>query len=257
MRISHLAVLCLFTSLPALASNFVFTTSAGQTEGASLPVNVTADFNLLNNTTLIVTLDNLETNPTADDQALSDFSFSIAGNLGVTNISSSAHTIYINGQTAGDYSLSTTSSSSGWNTSYTNAATTNISLCDLSQTANNCAGGGGSWPADALIGGPDSNNAYSNANGSITNGAHNPFLSQTVTFTITGTNIPSGATLSSIISDVVFSFGTTSGETAAGTYDPNASGQSVTPEPSAFWLLFAGAGLMAGGAIRKRGLAAR
>jgi hypothetical protein len=97
------------------------------------------------------------------------------------------------------------------------------------------AGPGHAGPAHTLIGKPDPSNPteYTNANGSIAgNGSHNPFLANTITFTI---NFP-GVTAASTISNVILQFGTTDGSNQV----PGTPVSSV-PEPAS--LVMAGFGL--------------
>jgi hypothetical protein len=92
---------------------------------------------------------------------------------------------------------------------------------------------GGAGPAHLIIGPPDGGNTYSAANGSIAgNGPHNPFLSESATFTITGTGITADTTITS----ATFSFGTTAGVTVDGVV--------ASPEPSSFVLTLCGIGVV-------------
>jgi hypothetical protein len=92
---------------------------------------------------------------------------------------------------------------------------------------------GGAGPAHLIIGPPGAGGTYSAANGSIAgNGPHNPFLSQSATFTITGTGITADTTITS----ATFSFGTTSGVTIVGV--PVAT----VPEPVSLVLALCGIG---------------
>ena len=88
-------------------------------------------------------------------------------------------------------------------------------------------------PATLIIGpGP-----YTNANGSITdNDPHNLFIDPSATWTLAF----AGATASTVISNVIFSFGTT----------PGADVGTPVPIPAAVWLF--GSGLLALVAIARR-----
>ncbi len=248
-RKSSLILALLFAS-PVYGSSYLFSTSVGAKEGG-LPVSASVSFDLQNSTTMVVTLKNLETNPTADDQAISFLTFSVNGNLGVTSIASSAKTVTIGGSGAGDYSVAATAGSTTWNDQATNGVTTTLSLCDIN--AGVCEGKGANWPEYALVGGPSTTNAYSNANGSLTNGAHNPLLFETETFTITGTNIPFTATATNTISKVVFGFGTQGAENANASFVSVNDAIILSPEPNAGMLAFAGAALILLSAKLKRG----
>ncbi len=80
----------------------------------------------------------------------------------------------------------------------------------------------GTSPTHTIIGLPDANNLYGDANPSIAgNGPHNPFFGESATFVL---NIP-GLSNSSRVSNTTFQF-----NTSAGTY-------IGVPEPSSFALL--------------------
>jgi hypothetical protein len=88
-------------------------------------------------------------------------------------------------------------------------------------------------PTHTIIGPPGGGNTYSDANNSITgNGAHNPFLNQSATFTITGT----GLTADTTITGATFSFGTAPGNDVVGVVS--------VPEPSSLVLGLVGLSLI-------------
>lgn len=235
----------LLLAVPSFASDFLFSTPTSQTMNG-YPVYVTAAIDLINSTTMMVTLDNLENNPTADSQVLTSFTFSVKGNIGEISISSSAKTVGIDGSSPGDFTVSSSAGSSYWKTSATNASTTAVAFCDFDNPG--CPGQGVDWSSYGLIGGPNASNAYANATRSqAMYDVTNPFLYKTVTFTVTGTNIPYNATLSDTISSVEFGFGGKSGQEVAGTYEGIA-----VHEPGAAWLLIAAASLRPAQAAAKR-----
>jgi hypothetical protein len=231
--VNRLVSIFLFLSVtPMFGATYLYSTSAGQLEN-SHPVDVTASIDFANSTTILITITNLAVNPTSDDQDLNALTFSINGNVGVTSFASSGRTVTINGKNPGDYSLGS-AASVPWTTTATNGATTAIGLCDFN--APGCGGQGGTWPKGTLVGAPDATNAYSAAKGSL-KGKHDPLMFETVTFTVTGTNIPYQTLSLNEVSSVIFNFGATSGETATGTL------VSVTPnvpEPGAGWLALLG-----------------
>jgi hypothetical protein len=96
-------------------------------------------------------------------------------------------------------------------------------------------------PSQEIIGpGP-----YTNANGSIAgNGAHNPFLNQTATFTIGNSSI----TANTVVSNVIFSFGTTAGVNVPGV-GVVVRGDTV-PEPANALLIASGISLIV--ALRRK-----
>ena len=100
---------------------------------------------------------------------------------------------------------------------------------------------GSNGPDETIIGGPDGNNMYGSANGSIAgNGPHNAFLQEAGVFTITIPGLPSNAT----ISGVVFQFGTSDDRV-------NGTGAPV-PEPTSMLLLSTGLLGIAAGIRRRR-----
>jgi hypothetical protein len=182
------------------------------------PVAAEADITTGNGTVTIV-LKNLESNPNTVAQNLSDFSATFGNNVGTTTInSSSAQEITITGTGNNQFTLGSTVAP-GWTLS--NPQANQIYLNDLGSAVG---------PAHTLIGGPGSGPAYSNAGGSIAgNSAHNPFLNQTATWVL---NAP-GVTSSTTLTDVTFSFGTTSGDGIT---------LSSVPEPGSMALMGIGVG---------------
>jgi hypothetical protein len=103
-------------------------------------------------------------------------------------------------------------------------------------------GAGGAGPKHTILGAPGAGGIYSNANGSIAgNDPHNPFLNQSATFTLNIT----GVTTNTTVSNVLFSFGTVSGNNV-----PGGGNNSTVPEPVSLSLV--GGGLLALGLLRKR-----
>ena len=225
------------------ANTFIFATANGATE-SGLPVSVTATFDI-EPTYMTVTVQNLQANPTAVDQALAFVTFGIAANVTGMTFTSSAKEATINGNTPGDYST-TAAAPTQWYDSGTGSLPTLIGFCDIN--GGSCLGQGGQWPGMTLIGPPNGSNAYSSANGSLTNGAHNPFLWETESFTITGTGMPSNSIAPSTITNVVFGFGTSGNENQTGVF---LSESASTPEPGPAILLVSGVALLALGKRRR------
>ena len=192
---------------PALANFQQFFTPPGSTAGGQ-PVSAEADFTTTAGQIQIV-LTNLEANPRSIIQAISDLFFSAGGLTTVGAGSFNAAGSYID--IAADKSVSAAGSNL-FNWALTNSAGT----YHLNKLCGPCGG-----PAGLIIGpGP-----YTNANASIAgNGPHNPFANQTVTFTLA----LAGVTASTLISNVVFSFGTETGTNVA------------VPIPAAAWLFVSG-----------------
>jgi hypothetical protein len=215
-------------SLPAYANSYTFTTPAGATSQGQ-PVSAEAVFTTSSNT-VTLQLINLLANPVSVSSLISDIFFTAGGLTSGTGFYSPAAS-YINVSPGGEAAAGSLNPN-GWE--LTNGLGTyhlNV-LCGLP-----C-----STPQGLIIGpGP-----YSNANASITGpgrgrfplGQHNPFIDQTATFTLALT----GATSDTVISNVVFSFGTEAGQDVLG-----------IPIPAAVWLFGSGLFALIGIARRKQG----
>jgi hypothetical protein len=205
------------SSFAAQANSILYTATNG--EGKALFTT--------GNGFITIQLTDLVVNPTDVADNLSALIFTLSSAPGVDSISSSsALTRTVNGNGVGGYTDGG-SVAPGWAFSSIGAT---ISLNDLT--------GGAAGPAHTLIGSPNASNAYSNANGSIKgNGAHNPFLDGTATWTISAANVTS----STNITAATFQFGTTDGAGRVGS-----TGVSVaTPEPATISMLLGGFGLLA------------
>jgi len=198
------------------ASLSQFTTATGETTSGGA-VNAQVSFNSSAGS-LTVTLTNLEANPDNVAQALSALSFTLSnGNL--TGASSNNPTVNLI-NIASHVATSAGTGPAGW--VFTAPTSTTGHFDDLD-------GPGHAGPAHLVIGpGP-----YTTAKGSINgNGPHNPFIDQTVTFTITGSGITAGTTVSA----VTFQFGTTTGDDQRGGVHPPVA----APEPSSIVIALSG-----------------
>ena len=213
----------------AYANTFTFMTPAGASVGDG-SVSASATF-ITGTNSVQVTLTNLLSNQKSAGQLLSDIFFVAGGLTSGTGPQSPSSATYI---TVADNG--TTSAGVGpavWE--LTNSAGT-YHLNGLFGK-----GAGGTGPGDLIIGPPGAGGIYSNANGSIAgNKPHNPFIDQTATFTLA----LAGATSSTVISNVVFSFGTQEGSNVAGV---------PVPIPAAVWLFASGLIALVGIARRNRG----
>jgi hypothetical protein len=213
--------------VPAYGGTITYVTPPGATESGGNPVDAAAIFTTSANT-LTITLEDLLANPKTVAQLLSDLSFTVGGGGSLTGsslASSAGQEITVHSD--GTFTLGAIVAS-GWD--YT-AQTGTSGLLDVLGTPT--------APTHLIIGPPGPGGTYSNANNSIAgNGPHNPFLNQSVAFTITG----SGITTDTTITSVTFSFGTTSGDDVPG-ITKNPRGGPV-PEPESFVMSLTGIGLM-------------
>jgi hypothetical protein len=209
------ATLLLTTTQNCRASLSQFTTATGETVAGD-PVNAQVSFNSSAGS-MTITITNLQANPHAVTQAISALSFTLSnGNLtGASSNNPTANLINI----AGHVGTSAGTGPAGWVFTHT----TSTGLLDVLD------GTGHAGPEHLIIGpGP-----YTNANDSINdNDPHNPFIDRTVTFTITGSGISAGTTVSA----VTFQFGTQDGSNQrGGVLTPQA-----VPEPSSVVIALSG-----------------
>jgi hypothetical protein len=190
------------------------------------PVNAEAEFTTAAGS-ITITLKDLQANPKDVAQLVSDLSFTVGngGSLtGSTQTGASSQELTVNGN--GTFSIGanlTTVAAVGW--VYT--PTSSTGTLDVLQ------GPGHAGPAHLIIG-PPGGPTYANANGSIAgNGAHNPFLNQSATFTITAPNVSADTTITA----ATFSFGTTEGASLI-------PGVPTVPEPSSLVLGLVGLGVV-------------
>jgi hypothetical protein len=161
------ALLSLGLAAPARAELFV--TPAGSMQGGQ-PVNASANITV-GNGSFMVTLTNLQANPTSVVQNLSDLFITFSTNVGAISIASSSNQeVTVNNNNMGGFTLGATVAPA-WD--LTSPLSNQFLLNDLTASAG---------PAHTLIGGPGPGPAYTNANGSIAGSpSHNPFLNQTAT----------------------------------------------------------------------------
>jgi hypothetical protein len=201
LAVAGVAVMAAAFTTPAARAQ-TFTTPDGATDTAGEPVSASATFVVTANT-ITITLTNLQADPNSVGQNISDlfFSTAVAGDLtGSTLSSASGQQLTV--KSGGGFTLDGTVDLNGpW--AYNGSG----HLDDLTNQ----------FPNYTIIGPPgsDPTTAYSGA--SFTADHHNPYVNQTATFTITGSNITAGTT----ITDVVFSFGTESGDNVAAVPEPS------------------------------------
>jgi hypothetical protein len=220
------AALMLGAPIGAYANVYDFNTPPGATAGGQ-PVDAHATFTTsLGQVTL--TLTNLLANPTSIIQAISDLFFSVSGATGAGTGVYNPTASYINIAANGTFAAAAAPAVQGWELTDGGGNFHLNKLCGAS-----CGN-----PTGLIIGPPGAGGTYSNANSSIAgNGPHNPFIDQTASFTF----LLAGVTADSVVSNVVFSFGT-----APGTF-------VAVPIPAAVWLFASGLLGLIGIARRKYG----
>jgi hypothetical protein len=199
-RLSALLAALVIAVMPAASrASITYVTPSGS-ESKDGPVDATATFTLSSGHVLI-TLTSLLENPTADGQLISAILFNVSGASGTGALASTnsgnISTIDISD---GTYSAGVSDPLTRWEASHTGTA---VTLTTLS----------GGKP-NRLIIGPDSlgnfnpalGGLYDQANASIDQ--HNPVVLGTATFDIA----IAGVTSDSVLSDVVFQFGTDANE---------------------------------------------
>ena len=224
------AVLACIAAAPVNANLYSFTTPGGSAVNDG-PVSASATFATSTNS-IQITINDLLANPTSVGQLVSDISFRADGlttGAGGANVPSGSYvSVGSGGSTSGGACCA------NWELTNTNGIYHLTAL----------AGGAYTGPAYLIIGPADGNGVYSDANGSIArNRPHNPFIAESALFTLGVI----GATASTVISDVVFSFGTQAGV--------DVPAVTAVPIPAAAWLF--GSGLLGLGAMAKRRRLAR
>ena len=221
-----------------------FVANGTSTGGDAVDAQAVFSFNNMNDE-LTVTLTNLLANPTSVAQNITDFDFQIQTNS-KTALACNSNCLMSATTLMGTVTVNTGGSvAHGGNVNPAWAVTGGTGGFVMNGL------GGTSNPALSIIGPPGSG-GYTNANGSLTNGSHNPMINQSAKWTFLLAGLTNGTMLTAVPTHVVFSFGTTVGDLFScdsSSNDCGGSGQS-TPEPWTFVL--AGTGLVGIYFIRRR-----
>ena len=226
-----IALGCLLLAAASVASATTTFIAQGTSSGGN-SVYAEADFTFSNNL-LTLTLTNLLVNPANAAQNISDFEFTIASLSGTTatltpytGASTNTKAPQLVTITGPGYTVTSNGSAGydpGWAFAYSSG---NFALDALAGSVNG--------PAYTIVGPPGAS-GYTNANSSLTNGAHNPMIYQSATWVFNVVN-PGGSVLN--ITNVNFSFGTTAGNDY--TCDASHNFCAAVPEPGSWLLLGSG-----------------
>ncbi len=228
MKLRLLSLFCI--ALSAQASIVLTTPSGAATSGGAVSASASITLTPGSGTTagsISVFLTNSQANPTDVSQTLSDFSLTLSNGftLGATTSTPTGVTLVCIGTTG----CSTTVKPWG------------LSASGNTITLEGLFGSTAIAPSQEIIG-PPGPSGYTNANSSISgNGPHNPFISNTATFTFPISGLTAGTT----VTGGVFSFGTTPEFVTAG--GGGGGGGAVTPEPESLVLGLSGGMLLMAG----------
>jgi hypothetical protein len=225
----RLAVAVLVIAGIASGSTITFATSPGSTTSDG-SVNAKAVI-VTGPGTLTLTLSDLLGNPTSVGQLLSSFEFSLSPSLSaLASMNSFAQERRVNS----DHSFTEGGTvSTGWALQAAGGGV--VFICVICPNNGTPQPTTNPPPSHLIIGA----GAYTNANGSIAgNGPHNPFLDESATFTISDSSITSAT----VVSNVMFGFGTQFGSQVTGQL-------SAVPETNTMMLI--GAGLILLGSFRR------
>jgi len=214
------AVAMAFWSTWAMADIITFTTIPGSLNSAGSPINAQVSF-ITSANNLEIQLVNLEANPTDVGQDISGLSFVLSNGLTSATLTSFS-AIQRKFNTGGTYTDTDVSTALG-DTTYWQMTTNTTGGLTLQTIVNGNN-------EETIMGPPDSNNIYSQANASFNADHHPPeWFGDDSNPVIFNLNIP-GITADDTVTSAVLSFGTSGKD----------NHQTVVPLPGAFLLLGAG-----------------
>jgi hypothetical protein len=268
IRLGKFAILALFLATlaaPNASATYIIFGQAATTVGTGAAVHPQAMFTFDTTAhTMEIQLLNLEQNAGGVIQLISGIEFTLSNYSGVVAGSVPAATDFSLVTIGGGGVPTVSSGVAGWAfQSLTSNTMTLCAICNPAVTVNTPDAG----PSKLILGGPDPAtglaDTYTNANGSMTNSGHNPFIlgsgdtysagsklgataKSTPTWVLTVPNITAATTVTS----VTFHFNTTYSTTTD--YETETFG--YTPEPESTFLMITGLGLIlvAGAARRYR-----
>ncbi len=248
----------LLLSGKASASTYIFATAPGATV-SGFPVDITVTF-IVDPVAQTITIqpENLQADIIRDIQALSSMQITLSNlNTSTTapSVISSSYSAF-NIDRNGVETSTTATNHWGFPTggAYSVGTGSTLTFC------TNCPTGGN---IELLIGAPGgANGTYSDANGSVTNGAHNPWILACATVTGCNSGNLSGLnstpqwilsvpqlTSTSAITAVTFGYGT-----GWGTWTSTSVNDTPTPEPGSLALMLAGAAVIGFARYRRRSI---
>jgi len=223
------ATLLLIVAGMANASVTTSTFIADGTSSGGQAVDAKAVFTFNNMSDMLtVVLTNLLPNPTSSAQDITDFDFQIHASEGAvscnSNCLSNAATLIgtLTVNSGGSYTVNSANTSPGWGVTH----------------------GSGGFALNAVSGtnsiiGPWGSGGYTNANSTITG---HTMINQSAEWVFLLAGLPNNSGQAVTLSNVVFSFGTTTGDTLTAIDPPSPGAPVGTPEPLPFVL--AGTGLI-------------
>lgn len=198
---------------------------------SKLDVNAQATLTFGTNT-LTITIENLAVDQTSDIQSVNGLTFTLSG-FTFTNVTDTSFS-------STDWSDIQKNVVNGWTAT---PDTTNNWLLSTSSSTFSMTTIGNPQAPYTIIGSPNSNNEFTNVNGSITNDTHDPFLAETATWVF---NVPGLLPSDQYdVSNVEFGFGTSNAYVLG-------DALVVTPEPGSLALAACGLAAVALGAFRPR-----